>query len=418
MFKKSFYVVIVQFFGVILGLFSIYFVVGDMAPEIYSLVGINTIISGIVQTFSDLGIETVMMREALVWMREEENEKVEEHATQALVSRIIGFCILLPLLSLYVLYLYHFRYNEQFLLLLFVYVIGGGISSLNNSMSLIVRSRGGYVFSQIANTINSYFAKFVGLALFFICGDSAYLYFVGIAPIVMFFVLYMYTRKLYKIRYVRISETFQKIWKYKIWWIKTDIDYFKNSADSFLVSLLFPAAIMGSYTIFKTLENIAKAFIEGFFDVLSQESVRNKGNKVALERIERKIKKVRNLIITIIILGTAIFCMDRYFFIELVNLKNYQYIDLLVLCVAFVSIIYLVGKYEINTIAFFGTAAMNLKLSLFTGGISIGAFLIVILSPNILGVIMLKIISYGVFSLAAIVLFKRYKCDMYTQILK
>lgn len=418
MFKKSFYVVIIQLLGVLLGLVSIYFVVGDMAPEVYSLVGVNTIISGIVQTFSDLGIETVMIREALMWKREGNEAQLQQHATHALVSRMIGFGILLPFLAIYIVYLSCFQYNGKYLSLLILYLIGGGISSLNNSMSLIVRSTGGYVFSQIANIVNSYFAKFVGLTLFFLYGDNAYLYFVGIVPALMFFVLYFYTHRLYRRCYVNIIETLKKIWNYKLWWIKTDIDFFKNSADSFLVSILFPPSIMGSYTIFKTLESIAKTFIEGFFDVLSQESVKNKGNEEALERIERKIKRVRNVIIIVIVAGVSVFCMDRQFFVEIVNLKNYQYIDYLILCVAAVSIIYLIGKYEINAIAFFGTSQMNLNLSLFVGVISIAAFILVALSPNILGVIMLKIISYSVFSIAAIVLFQRNKRKMYTQILK
>lgn len=418
MFKKSIYVVIIQGFGVLLGLFSIYFVVGDMAPEVYSLVGIHNIISGILITFSDLGIETVMMREALVWIKEDDTKQLQQHATQALISRIIGFCVLSPFLIAYTLYLSQKQYQGAYVDLLVVYLIGGCISALNNSMTLMVRARGGYVFSQIATTVNSYFAKFFGLALFFTFGSNAYLYFIGLAPIPLFIVLFIYTHKLYNFRYVHIVDTLKKIWAYKLWWIKTDIDYFKNSADSLLVSLVFPSAVMGSYTIYKTLENIARTFIEGFFDVLSQDSVKNKGNMEVLSKNEKKIKRARNLIIGVIILGTLVFSLNSRYFIELVNLKNYQYMDYLVYCVAAVSVIYLLGKYEINAIAFFGASSTNLWLSIAVGAISILAFLFVLLLPNIFGVILLKIVSYSAFSILAIVLFRKNRKDLYTKVLK
>ena len=86
MFKKSIYVVLIQIFGSLLGLLSIYLIAGDMDPEVYSLVGVYTVISGVTLTFSDLGLETTMMREALYWKSKNNDDKVSEYATQALVS--------------------------------------------------------------------------------------------------------------------------------------------------------------------------------------------------------------------------------------------------------------------------------------------------------------------------------------------
>ena len=76
MFKKSFQVLLIQIVGILLGLFSIYFIAGDMNPEVYSLVGIYTIIASILLTFSDLGLETTMMREALFWKEHADHEKI------------------------------------------------------------------------------------------------------------------------------------------------------------------------------------------------------------------------------------------------------------------------------------------------------------------------------------------------------
>ena len=62
MLKKSFIIVLIQIVGSLLGLITIYFVAGSMEPEVYSLIGVFSVMSNILVTFSDLGIETTMMR--------------------------------------------------------------------------------------------------------------------------------------------------------------------------------------------------------------------------------------------------------------------------------------------------------------------------------------------------------------------
>ena len=52
MLKKSFLIVLIQATGMILSLVSVYLVAGDMGPGIYSLLGINAVVTGIVGTFS------------------------------------------------------------------------------------------------------------------------------------------------------------------------------------------------------------------------------------------------------------------------------------------------------------------------------------------------------------------------------
>ena len=406
MFKKSVYVIIIQIFGVMLGLVSIYFIVGDMAPEVYSLVGVHTVIGAIMVTFSDLGIETTMLREALYWVENGNEERVKEFATQAICSRFIGIGLLLPFLGVYAFYLNQTQYGGAYSLLLGAYLVGGIIGTMNNSMSLIVRSKGGYVFAQMARTLNSYFAKFVGIAVYFLAGTTPYLLFVGLANIPLFLVLIIYTRKCYSFKYIKVKETFGKIWAFKLWWIKTDLEYFKNSADSLLVSLLFPAAIMGSYTVFKTMEDISKTFVEGFFDVLSQDSVKNKGDYEALCKREKKIKLVRNYFIGIIGAGTILFFIKADFFVYLVNLGKYQHMNYLVTCVGIITIIHLIGKYEINAVAFFASSKTNLIISVIGGLLSVSAFVLVFVFPSIFGILGYKITTYCVFSIIAIIMIK------------
>lgn len=417
MFKKSIIIVIIQVFGSILGLLNIYLIAGDMAPEVYSLIGIYTVVSNIVLTFSDVGIETTMMRETLYWIEQNQNQRVKEFATQAVLSRILGFIVLLPLIAAYIVYLCIAKYSVEYHLILVLFIIGSFVSALNNSMTLIVRSEGGYVFSQIASTANNYFLKFAGIGLYFWKGEKAYLYFYAVSAVPLFFVYLIKSHKSFDLKEINIRSTLKKIWKAKYLWLKTDLDYLKNNADSFLVSAIFPTSVMGSYTIYKSLEQIAKNFVEGFFDVLSQHMVKYKGNKEKLQASEKKIKFARNIIIGLICAGCGVLAVYSSKIISLIRLSKYENMTEMLMCVAVVSICYLIGKYEINTVAFFGSSKLNFQLGIVTSIISLVTFGIVALISNIYGVLLQRVMAYLLTSIVAIVFFYRYREKMYTEIM-
>lgn len=416
MLKKSFVIVFIQVFGSLLGIFTVYFVAGSMEPEVYSLVGIYTIVLNISTTFSDLGLETTMMREALLWIENDDNEKVVEYSTQAIVSRIMGFCMMFPFLLVYVLFMNISKYNGERTTLLFLTLIGACISSLNNAMSLIIRSRGDYVFAQAASTINNYVLKFSGLGLYFSFGANVYLNFYVLSSIPLFFIYSIKLRGIFDHKKIKLKEIIKKIYKARFLWLKTDLDYLKNNADSLLVSAIFPTSVMGAYTIFKNLEQLSKNIIEGFFDVLSQSTVRYKGEPEKLYQQEKLIKKIRNCFIILILSGIVIFSIKPDFFVSLIHLSKYEAIKEMVFCILIISIIHLMGKYEINALAFFASSKLNFAMGIMVLIGSIASFGIVYLIPNIEGVLSQRIIVYAETTLIAIILFRHQKEELYTEI--
>ncbi|MFA6738575.1 MAG: hypothetical protein WCR89_07460, partial [Bacteroidales bacterium] len=65
--KQSVGLVILQIFGIILGLVSVFFVAGSLPAEEYALVGVYNVISTIVVVFSNTGFETYAIRNVLDW---------------------------------------------------------------------------------------------------------------------------------------------------------------------------------------------------------------------------------------------------------------------------------------------------------------------------------------------------------------
>lgn len=418
MLKKSIWVVLIQFIGVLLSFVTLYFIVGDMTPEVYSLVGTYTVILGVVNTFSHLGIETVMMRETLYWTEHNDTQKVVEYATQSMFSRIFGYIILLPLLLIYIFYIDYTKYDHQYLFLLFMFLIGALASTLNDCMSLIVRSKGGYVFAQFAKTLNNSIVKTFGLILYLKFGAAVYLYFFSLSSVPLFILFYLYVHKSFSSNFIQFKPMLKKVWESRFLWLRTDLDYFKNYADSILVSILFPAHIMGIYSLYKALENMAKDFIEGFFDVLSQNLVRFKGNYERLCKEEKKYNMIRAAILGVVLIVGVVFAIYSSQIISICNLSNYDHAAELVQCVFIVAIIYILGKYEINILAFFASSKLNFNLTVLISVISIAAFGALYFIPSLYGALFQRIIVYLTTTVLSIALFKKYRTELYTRLFK
>ena len=414
--KSSFLIILIQVVGILLSLLSVYFVAGDMGPEIYSLKGIHGVIGGVIVAFSHLGVETTMMREALYWKEKGDVEKVKEYATQSIVSRFIGFVVLSPFVIAYLTFICFSKYNGDYSLLLFLFFIGSCIGALNDSMSLIIRSEGGYVFSQFVRTLNTEVIGAIGIILYLKAGAQAYLYFLAFAPIPVLLIFFFKINNLFSLKYAKIKPTLRKIKESKYLWLRSYLDYFKGNADTLLVSILFPPAIIGAYTIYKTLENMVKSFIEGFFDVISQRTVKFKGQLDKLLKEERKFNFIRWAAIAIIVVAGIVFSLDADFFINVVNLSKYGSMELIVYTVLAVAIIYLIGKYEINAVSLFATSKATFNIGIVVFGITIASYLSLVLLSSIEGALLQRIIAWSGTSLISILYFRANRTKLYTQI--
>ncbi len=418
MLKQSFIIILIQVVGVVLGFLSIYLVAGDMGPEIYSLVGIYTVVSGIVLSFSHLGVETTMLREAMYWKEQGDIEMIKEYTMQSILSRFIGFVTFSPFILGYLLFLCYNKYEGGYLLLLISFYVGSCASALNDSMSLIIRSQGDYVFSQFARTLNSTITKFLAIFLYIKFGAIPYLYFYALVPLPLMIIFVIKLKKYFNFDYLRIRGTFKKIKDSKNLWLKSYLDYFSASADNLLVSILFPPAIMGIYSLYKNLEQIGKSFIEGFFDVLTQKFVQFKGNMEKLVTLEHKVNIVRWFVIGLIAVGLAVFSLKSQYFINMVNLQKYEHADLVIYCVMIVSIIYLVGKNEINIVSLFATSKAIFNLGIFVFAATLLSFVIIVISPTLYGVFLQRIFIFTMTTASAMLFFYRNRTSFYTKINK
>ncbi len=308
------------------------------------------------------------------------------------------------------------KYNGEYMFLFFCMAMGAVANLLIDSMRNLVRADGGYVFVQLMGTINATFLKLIGIAIYFRFGVMPYLYFYIFASVPILVCFIIRCKQYFSVKYLQLTPMFRKIWDARYLWLKSDLEYIRANADSLLISLLFPAAIMGTYTVYKSIEQIMKNFIEGFFDVLSQNTVCYKGDRIALENQEHKIKIIRNLVVIVIILGTIIYAANMSWWTRLINLQHYEGIDIFILCVALTSIIYLLGKYEINAIAFLAETKMNFKLALITAVLATMTYLVIAVMPTTTVIVIQRVLVYLFPTVVAVYLFQKNKMNIYGKI--
>lgn len=418
MLKKSIYIVLIQVIGIALGFASVFFVAGDMEPEVYSIIGIYQIVCNISMVFTGWGIESILTREAMYWNRQGEHERVKEYTTQAILSKVVSGMVVVPVIIIYLMIMNKVKYNSEYTLLFLCLAVGAVSNYLIDSMRNIVRAEGGYVFVQVMSTLNTTILKFFGIILYFLFGVDCYLYFYVLSalPILLIFIIKCSTN--ISLRYVQFKPMLMRVWEARYLWLKADLEYVRSNVDSLLVSLLFPTAIMGSYSLYKSLEQMMRNFIEGFFDVLSQHTVQFKGNEDALLKQEKKIKFARNISMLVIMAGILIYVPKMSWWIDIMNLSNYGGIEWFVLCVALGGMLYLMGKYEINAISFLAETKMNFVIAILNSMIAIASYLIIFVSPTVGAVIAQRIINYFMASVIAILFFNRNKKKIYGELNK
>lgn len=384
-----------------------------MEPEVYAIIGVYQIVCGISVVFSGWGLESILCREALYWKEKSLNERVKEYATQALLTRLVSGIIVIPTMAAYLAFINKSKYNGEYTLLFVCLAVGAVANFMIDSMRNMVRAEGGYVFVQLMSTLNATILKFFGIVLYFYFGATCYLYFYVLSSLPIFFCFLMKCKNNISLKYLHIKPMFRKVYEARYLWMKGELEYVRSNVDGLLVSLLFPSSIMGTYTIYKSLEEIMKGFIEGFFDVLSQSTVQYKGNFSVLLIQEKKIKMARNACITAILAGISIYGLRMRWWVSLLNLSNYDGIEWFVLCVAVGGILYLCGKYEINAIAFLAETKDSFVMAVINAVIAIASYIMVLAAPNSATIISQRLLNYLSASVIAIIYFTRKREKIY-----
>lgn len=384
--KQSIGLVILQVFGIILGIVSVFLVAGSLPAEEYALVGVYHVISTIILVFSNTGFETYAIRNVLDWREKGNTAKIKLIVTQSITYRtLVAIVAFIPTIG-YAAFVSLNKFDGNNFWLFFLMGLTSISKATNDATVLILKSFNKYFLAALVTySINS-FGNLLALLLFTKYGFTVYIYTVMLTPLLVTIPVIFLLRK-----YISFQGVF-KIYNLKNGFIESKsfatssyVSYAFNFLDQFLVSIFLSAEILGSFTVAKNILSIARTFVENFFDPMIQSLVSLKDSIKNFKIKLNKIFKIRNvlLVVSVIFIPFLLFFLDKA--LVLLRIDHYPYLNNYIILIYLSIIALIASKVKYTYISLFFPQESYLKIKVINALSALVFFIIVAsISPKLL----------------------------------
>jgi len=402
--KQSFYLITIQLIAIVVGAVSTFYVAYKLPASLYALIGVQAIITSILVVFSNTGLETLGLRNFLLWKNKNKITNIKIITTQSVVLRLCLSIFISILLYFYASYISANKFNGNNLPFLLLFIVSGVFMALNDTFRLLLKAHNKFLQAVISSYFVSIFGKTFALFIFISYGLSWYLYTLISLPIIIFFYLFFISKSHIKLRYAYSTKLLLNSLKQsKHFAFSSYFSYLFNNIDQFLISILMPPEILGVFSLVKRVFDMLKGFIANFFDPLLQKSVAYKGNYDAVKPHLKKVTNWRNIVFLISIIGSIIFYFKGQELILRFGFKEYPYLSNY-LFYAFTAIsILLLFKTQFYLIAAFTKSIVYLRFTIIVSIISILSFVFFVFVFDTQ-----YIFSYLILANVAILVFSNY----------
>lgn len=369
--------VALQIVSIILGFVTVFYVASGIEPEVYSLVGIYAVISTFLVSLSLLGIESAAIRNILYWENTGRIARIKRYISTAILSRLIMYLLLLPLVFGYSYYMSESKFDGQHfdLFLLFAFVSFFSVINMSIRLSLVAFNK--YLLAALPDFFVNIFGRLIALYVFTVYGFQSFILVLVSLPFLTSLFLVFLIKNWVSPQYLLSIKSLKIIAKRNKSLAGANVVQFGfNSADQLLISLFVAPEIFATFSLAKQVEQIGKKFIENVFDPLVQRLVKYKANAEQLYQAKNKVKKIHFwccagalssglLAIYLVDYGVSFLEIDKYPFI------NYYFYFAIIS-----SILYLINKFDYDIIALFSPIKQVFKMEIFRTVTFICVFLI------------------------------------------
>lgn len=351
---KILIVKILEIFCNILLMYNIAIYLGE---EFYFLIGILNLYNMFLILVSNIGIESIIIRNYLFWKNNNQLKEILYFEELAFFSKkVLGLIcsVILLFLSLYYSFI---KYESSFLEMFIIFIFSANITSIINTYDLLLISRNEYkkiYYSRfILFTIVKLIIVFINLKYNFF-SQKNFLILYSLVPLLRYLYLkYTFKKILINNSKINLKILFKEIKNLKAYIVENYSRFFSNMGDQLILSLLFSKEFFSTYSLIKNLENTGLVLIETIFDPLIQNEVSNKNNISLLNQNYKKINKEKNLLV-----GLSILIIIFYYFhidtiIKLLKFEKYVYFKEMSLGLSLCLLLYLMLKVKLNYISLF-----------------------------------------------------------------
>jgi O-antigen/teichoic acid export membrane protein len=375
--NQSFWLVLLQIFGVITGTVSIFYVAGSIPAEQYSIVGINQIIISIVVVFSNTGLETHAQRNILAWKQNDQIDNIVEIISQSIFMRLIFSVALLPFVLFYLSLISHYKYQDEHFTLFIVMALFSSCQAITSSIILVFRAFNQYLSAAIYFYTANILSRIIAIIVFSFFGFYSYMYMIMLIPLFIMIIGLWRLRDYIKINHViHFHDIKKNMILSKFYLVSSYLSYLLTQLDFLIVSILYPVEIIGAYGIAKRLSGMGDELIKNIFNPPIQFLTKFRSD---LKRVERGYKKIKRLQKITLFLSIPLFLGLIYYLpfgITKLNLGKYHLLETLIITVYISKVMHLLAKVKLTFVGAFYAPRYYFQSSVIMAVISVVSVLI------------------------------------------
>jgi O-antigen/teichoic acid export membrane protein len=377
--KQSTYLVVLQIISISLGLISVFWIASSLPAQVYAVTAIYTVINSLIIVFSNTGLETYAIRNILAWEQNNEYGKIKMILTQAIFLRIIVAFILVAPMIAYCYYISAYKFGGEYLSIFITMVFFGVISSINESMILILKSFNKYFSAALIVFVISVVGRILALILFIKFGFIIYIYTIILLPLATIIPVFIMLRKWINPKLLlNRQKLFINLKLSKSFTFSAYISYMFNYVDQLLVTIFLTPELISSFSVGKRIFLMAKQFIENVFDPQLQKLITVKNNIKELQIRFDKITKTKNILLIIGILTIPLIILSLNPIIKFIGLTQYPDLYYLVITIFLSQLLHLALKVKYNYISLFYPPDYYLKLTALKAILSLVFFILIL----------------------------------------
>lgn len=369
---QSYKLILLQVISLFLGFFSIFFIAGNIPPELYAIVGVYEVISSISRVFSNLGLETLAIRNILYYKEKGFYNKISELVTQSLYLRILLSILLLIPLNLYAYYISNYKFNGGYLVLFILMTLSSIFISVNDSIILLLKSFNKYFTAAFINFTINILGRILAILGFIIWGFDSYISIIIVLPLfVTFIVVFKIKEWINFKKYISFEKLKANVLKSKHFTLSSYVAYVYNMSDQLLVSLFFSSEVLSSYSLGKRLMLIFRTIIENIFDPVMQKLISIRNQTSLLNEEIGKIIRIKNILLILLVLFIPVLVFSLEDMLLLLGLNHYPYLNTFIICIYLSILAFIQMKIKYNFIVFFYESIYYLKVNLVSAVLSV-----------------------------------------------
>lgn len=322
--QRAFVLLLFQFCNLAISFFTTFYIASQLSSSLYAVVAVSYILSSLTLSFSMTGLDSYIKRNLLFWRKTGKVRYAKLMTTNAMFYRWAIALLLQAPLFIYSLYISESKFEGSYVFFFVSFSALSSLTALCATMTFILQADNRYILASFYTFVTTLVSKLLVLLIFIKYGFGYYLFSLTIAPVVLFFLQFRTIYGNFDHKLIIAPASFVRLVKKRKYLLFSSYSTFMfRYLDNFLISLMLPAYILGSYTLMKQILAVTTEAVDNIMEPVMIKFVALKNDIIGLKENYKRVKKVRNFLIICGITVFFIFVFSGHQILDIVNLSHH-----------------------------------------------------------------------------------------------